>query len=131
MQTPVRELVCAVIATLLASPSWSAPGEDPIQLQKPVEYLQLPIGNTPKSQGLDTAADIPTALKAKIVRYEAKSFTDRTDGIYTDANVTSTVTTQANQKTCIQDVGSNVGSQVGAPKDQIVVLRGDLINVCR
>lgn len=116
---------------LCTSASWAAPGEDTIQLQQPVEYLQLPIGGTAKSQSLDSNTGIPTGLKAKIVRYEAKTFTERTDGIYTDSDVKRTVTTQANRKTCIQDVGSNVGSKIGPTKDQVVVLRGDLINVCR
>jgi len=121
----------AGLGLFTASASWSAPGEDTIQLQQPVEHLQLPLGASSKSQGLDSNTEIPTSLRAKIVRYEAKTFTDRTDDIYTDTDVTRQVTTQANRKTCIQDVGSNVGSQVSGTKDQVVVLRGDLINVCR
>lgn len=118
---------------LAASLGTAAPGEDTIQLSNPVEHLQLPIGGAAPSKGLDVeGGEIPANLKAKIVRYEAKTFNEQKEGIYTDGDVNRIVSTQANRKTCIQDVGSNVGSQAGTGnRDQIVVLRGDLINVCR
>lgn len=116
--------------------SHAAPGEDTIQLQNPVEHLQLPIGNAAKSQGLGNAGDgIPMHLRAKIARYEAQTFNDQTDGIYTDGDVSRIVGAQANRKTCIQDVGSNTNATAGVKtatgQQQIVVLRGDLVNICR
>lgn len=133
MRTPITSWTLATGLCLMASATWSAPGEDTIQLQNPVEHLQLPIGGPGVSRGLDQEGDgIPTSLKAKIVRYEAKTFSEQKDGIYTDGDVNRIVETQANRKTCIQDVGSNVGPTAGVGgRDQIVVLRGDLINVCR
>lgn len=114
----------------------AAPGEDTIQLQNPVEHLQLPMGSATKPQGLGSDSDgVPIHLRAKIVRYEAQTFNDQTDGIYTDGDVNRIVGAQANRKTCIQDVGSNTNAtgatRTGAGQQQIVVLRGDLVNICR
>lgn len=133
MRTPITPWMLAAGLYLVAPASWSAPGEDNIQLQNPVEHLQLPIGGARASKGLDQEGDgIPSSLKAKIVRYEAKTFSDQKDGIYTDGDVNRIVETQANRKTCIQDVGSNVAAPTGVGgRDQIVVLRGDLVNICR
>lgn len=123
-----------VFATQMAL---AAPGEDTIHLKNPVEHLQLPINNNSKPQGLDNDSDgIPPGLKAKIARYEAKTFNDQADGIYTDGDVKRMVGAEANRKTCIQDVGSNTAA-TGTTKygpngqQQIVVLRGDLVNICR
>lgn len=133
MRIQITHWILAAGLSLMAPASWSAPGEDTIQLKNPVEHLQLPIGGAAVSKGLDQEGDgIPTSLKAKIVRYEAKTFSDQKDGIYTDGDVNRMVETQANRKTCIQDVGSNVAPPSGVGgRDQIVVLRGDLVNICR
>jgi len=114
----------------------AAPGEDTIQLQNPVEHLQLPMGSTTKPQGLGSDSDgVPMHLRAKIARYEAQTFNDQTSGIYTDGDVNRIVGAQANRKTCIQDVGSNTNAtgatRTGNGQQQIVVLRGDLVNICR
>jgi len=126
-------------ASLLLAGNWSiaAPGEDVIQLQNPVEHLQLPLNNTAKSPGLENQGDgIPMHLRAKIARYEAKTYNGQADGIYTDGDVSRIVGAQANRKTCIQDVGSNTaasgaGRYGPGTQQQIVVLRGDLVNICR
>lgn len=128
--------VLALGVASLSSLCLAAPGEDTIQLQNPVEHLQLPMGSAAKSQGLDSASDgVPMHLRAKIARYEAQTFNDQADGIYTDNDVNRIVGAQANRKTCIQDVGSNsnatAGVRTGAGQQQIVVLRGDLVNICR
>ncbi|MDH1700677.1 hypothetical protein [Comamonas terrigena] len=114
----------------------AAPGEDTIQLQNPVEHLQLPMGSNTKPQGLSNDSDgVPMHLRAKIARYEAQTFNDQTSGIYTDGDVNRIVSAQANRKTCIQDVGSNTNAtgaaRTGTGQQQIVVLRGDLVNICR
>lgn len=129
----ILSVITALSALAGTSLSWAAPGEDTIQLQNPVEHLQLPLGSGNKSTGLEKEGDgIPTSLKAKIVRYEAKTFSEDKAGIYSDGDVNRIVETQANRKTCIQDVGSNVNASAGVgSKDQIVVLRGDLVNICR
>lgn len=141
LETPMAEkkkthsLLLAGLVSL-SGLCYAAPGEDTIQLQNPVEHLQLPIGGAPKSQGLDNASDgVPMHLRAKIARYEAQTFNDQADGIYTDNDVNRIVGAQANRKTCIQDVGSNTsassGVRTGSGQQQIVVLRGDLVNICR
>ena len=62
----------------------AAPGEDPVVLNKPVDYLRLPTAKQPTSSGLDTVTDIPINVKAKIARYEAMSMTNA-PGISTEA----------------------------------------------
>ncbi|MEG0921102.1 MAG: hypothetical protein RSD57_15785 [Comamonas sp.] len=126
-------VTACVLAPLI---SWAAPGEDPIVLTKPVEHLQLPMNNGPTAAASATGG-MPTNVKAKIARLEAKAFSDMTDGIYTDADIKATTTAGTQKKSCIQDVGSNTstassGFQRFGPgsKQQIVVLRGDLVNIC-
>ena len=116
----------------------AAPGEDPLILSKPVQHLELPLGNAPKSVGLETVDDMPTSIKAKVVRYEAKAFSGQTAGIATDQDVMTRTETQGLRKTCIQEIASNTAVDSGAfnrygPNNQaqMVVLRGDLINVCK
>ena len=46
----------------------AAPGEDPVVLNKPVDYLRLPTAKPTKSTGLETVNDIPINIKAKIAR---------------------------------------------------------------
>lgn len=133
---PLRHISMATLL-LVTHLAMAAPGEDTIHLQNPVEHLQLPINNNTKPQGLGNDSDgVPTNLKAKIARYEAKTFNEQTDGIYTDGDVKRIVGSEANRKTCIQDIGSNTAS-TGAAKygpngqQQIVVLRGDVVNICK
>ena len=131
------KIMLATAACALAPmAAWAAPGEDPIVLTKPVEHLQLPI-NTGAAPAANSTGDLPTNVKAKIARLEAKAFSDTTDGIYTDADIKATVTAGAQKKSCTQDVGSNTstassGFQRFGPgnKQQIVVLRGDMVNIC-
>lgn len=115
----------------------AAPGEDPVVLNKPADYLRLPTAKQPTSSGLDTVTDIPINVKAKIARYEAMSMTNA-PGISTEANVVTTTTTSSTgmQRTCTQDLASNTNASAfnrygPQTKDQIVVLKGDLVNVCR
>ena len=116
----------------------AAPGEDPLILSKPVQHMELPLGNAPSSKGLETVDDMPIAIKAKVVRYEAKAFSGQLDGVSTDQDVTTRIETQGLRKTCIQEIASNTAVDSGAfnrygPNNtaQMVVLRGDLINVCK
>lgn len=139
VMSPLIPLRCIAAVGLVLASNWSlaAPGEDTIQLKNPVEHLQLPLNNNAASKGLETEGDgVPMHLRAKIARFEAKTFNEQTDGIYTDGDVSRIVGAQANRKTCIQDVGSNTAAS-GAGKygpgtqQQIVVLRGDMVNICR
>ena len=69
----------------------------------------------------------------------AKAFAANTDGVVTDERVTSTTIQDGARKICIQDIGSSVSNANNAPFNrygpktdpQVVVLRGDLVNICR
>ena len=136
----------AIFAVLLASQSaWSqaAPGSDPILLQGPVSYLALPTASPARSKDIDKITGIPPRIQAKVNRYEAKAFAalSGNDGtIQTGQDVISTTSGNALEKNCTQSLASNtlapsVGPSgrygVGSALDQVVVLRGDLVNICR
>lgn len=113
------------------------PGEDPVILTKRVFNAPLPDGGVVRSKPLDNA-EMPASLRAKVARFEAKSKGGFTNGISTDENVKRETISDGFKKTCIQDVGSNTAAspqQPGRPglanNQQIVVLRGDLVNICR
>ena len=116
-----------------------APGEDPVQLNAPVQYLNLPIGGAQKSGQIDGRAGMPAWMQARVARYEAKSFSaSANDGtILTNNDVVNTVTAQGLSKTCVQEVGgtspatNSLGNKSLSGQQQIVVLRGDLVNICR
>lgn len=115
----------------------AAPGEDPVVLSKPVDYLRLPTARPAASTGLDTVTDIPADVKAKIVRFEAKAIAGA-PGVATDQDVVTTTTTSSAgmSRTCVQDLASTSNASAfnrygPSAKDQIVVLKGDLVNVCR
>ena len=117
-----------------------APGEDPIVLNKEVKVQMLPLNQTRTTNQIDYTNGIPAWQQAKLSRYTAKAFSADTTGIYTEKDVVQSVKTQSGKVTCTQSVGSNsVGSTTGAGVgkgpasvngDQVVVLRGDLVNVC-
>lgn len=130
----------AVSALSLAAPAWSqAPGEDPVVLTQKFSVQMQPVGAAPGSTGLDNANAMPSWLRARIARYEAKAFSDDTGSVLTQNDVVTTANAQGMQKTCVQEVGSNTVSSgaAGAGKygpnqaPQVVVLRGDLVNICK
>lgn len=119
----------------------AAPGEDVIILKGPVSYASTPMPESTTSEQLHQNTDIPAWMRARITRFTAKAYSATAeDGtIYTDSDVVTTVQSEGFRKTCIQEVGSNTvnaGDSLGTrygPKvqEQVVVLRGDLVNVCR
>lgn len=119
----------------------SAPGEDTIQLKGPVKYVLSPGGQPPTSSGMDGPNDIPAWMRARMTRYIAKAYsaTAEDGSIYTNSDVVTTMQTEGLRKTCVQEVGSNtvpvdgsLGNRYGpTAREQVVVLRGDLVNVCR
>lgn len=130
---------CLVAATLaLSAPllAQAAPGEDPIILEKKVSVQMMPINQNRSSGYINYGNAVPGQLQAKINRYVAKAFAANTDGIFTEKDVVQSVQTKGSKVTCAQSVGSNVGAaaanvgKTGKPGEQIVVLRGDLVNVC-
>lgn len=139
-------LPAIALAISLALPAWAqlAPGEDPLQINGKVTHLALPLGASAKSGSLDGNTEMPAWLSAKVARFEAKAFSAGADdgSIFTDNDVNTTTTTQGVRRTCRQDVGSNTTATgvgraptAGGPKtnanQQIVVLRGDVVNICR
>ena len=131
-------MTAGLIVAVAPAGAMGAPGEDPLVLTKPVQHLELPLGNAAQSKGLETLTDMPTSIKAKVVRYEAKSLSAQQEGLYTDKDVTTRTEMQGLHKTCVQEVASNTAVDSGAfnrygPNNQaqMVVLRGDLINVCK
>lgn len=133
-------LGCGLAAGLFPVLAQSTPGEDPVQLTGRVEYLSLPGPALAKSGNLDGRMDMPAWLKARVARYEARAFSGLADdNLLSDNDVVSTASAQGLRKTCVQEVGSNssTGSgigpqnQYGPGRQQIVVLRGDLVNVCK
>jgi len=114
------------------------PGEDPVVLNQRVQRTMLPFNSvTPSAQ--PTNAEIPAWMDAKLARFQAKVFAADTSGILTDQNIVSTVAQDGLRKVCTQDIGSNIANSANGafnrfgpkPDAQIVVLRGDLVNICR
>lgn len=115
-----------------------APGEDPVYLKDKVVVNMLPLNNTMRSTPLQNSTGMPAWMDARIARFEAKAYSIDTTGIFTDSDIKTTTIMDGVRKTCIQDVGSTIATasnsagKFGAmPQDQIVVLKGDLINICR
>ena len=121
----------------LAQTTSYTPGEDPVVLNAPVKYISLPGGAMPRSSQMDRSPEMPAWMKARMARYEAKAFSATADDgtILTDNDVVTTATVQGLRKTCVQEIGSGTSSDgatgTSGNTPQIVVLRGDLINICR
>ncbi|WP_353235017.1 hypothetical protein [Diaphorobacter ruginosibacter] len=116
-----------------------APGEDPIILNHEVKVQMLPLNQTKTTNEITYNNGIPAWQQAKLSRYTAKAFSADTSGIYTEKDVVQTVKTQSGKVTCTQSIASNTAASTGTSAntaqinqsgDQIVVLRGDLVNVC-
>lgn len=116
----------------------AVPGEDPVVLNQRVQRTMLPLNSVaPISQ--PSNAEMPAWMDAKLARFQAKAFAADTSGILTDQNVVTTVAQDGLRKVCTQEVGSNMANTVNGafnrfgpkPDAQIVVLRGDLVNICR
>lgn len=131
----------AAVWLMLAAPAlaWAAPGEDPVVLTQKQSVGMLPGGPPPRSTDAVLTDGMPSWLRARVARFESKAMADPADkSIRTDQDVVTQATAQGMKKTCIQDLGSsnapsgNGFNQYG-PKgqDQVVVLRGDVVNVCK
>ena len=133
-------VLATAIAMGWAAPARSqAPGEDPVILTKKLTVQMLPTGAAAPSTGLDNNNAMPSWLRARIARYEAKAFSNDTSGVLTNNDVVTTASAEGMQKTCVQEVGSNTASGGAAAPGrygpnqgpQVVVLRGDLVNICK
>jgi hypothetical protein len=115
-----------------------APGEDTITLHNRVNFNMLPVNTPARSATSTNPQEIPAWLDAKLARYQAKAYSADTTGIVTEKDVTTTIANDGMRKTCTQDIASNVGTsttasnRLGIKSDpQIVVMRGDLVNICK
>jgi len=95
-----------------------------------VSYLQLPTARPAKSSDITHRNDLPDGSKAKIARYMAKSYGPSAGDMLTEKNVVSSVQTNAGRTTCVQTLAPGSGNP-NTRSDQVVVIRGDLVNICR
>jgi hypothetical protein len=115
----------------------SAPGEDPITLSKQTKFDARPTAASPQSTGLDPLFGLPGWLHARVSRYEARAYSDVVGNVLSDNDVVTTASAQGLKKVCVQEVGSTASDSTGfgkyGPKGapQIVVLKGDLVNICK
>lgn len=115
----------------------SAPGEDPITLSKQTKFDTRPTAPSQQSTGLDPLFGLPGWLHARVSRYEARAYSDVGGNILTENDAVTTASAQGLKKVCVQEVGSSSSESTGfgkyGPKGapQIVVLKGDLVNICK
>lgn len=133
------QLIGALAAwfSITGSQAQTAPGEDPVTLTEKVTHNMLPLNNTPQ-MAAKSFQEVPAWMDAKLARFTAKAFSIDTTGIVTDESVATTVVNDGFRKVCTQDVGSSMATQTAAGNARLgiaaplaVVLRGDLINICR
>ncbi|HMN21130.1 MAG TPA: hypothetical protein PKA16_07035 [Ottowia sp.] len=129
----------------LCQGAWAqlAPGSDPIVLGAQVNYLAMPTAAPQASGQLDGANAMPSWVQAKIARYEAKAFSDLEGGsgtVRTDKDVISVQKGNALERTCTTNVASNTITPTAGPSgrygpgtgtEQIAVLRGDVVTICK
>lgn len=125
----VLRLVAAGAVCALGAAAVAAPGEDPVVIRGKVSYLQLPTGAAASSSSIVHRRDLPDNAKAKIARYMAKSYAPEALGIQTEKDVVSSVRTQSGRTTCTQTLAPATSSDPSS-NDQVVVIRGDLVNIC-
>ena len=138
MSKPLLHLTAGAALALLAAGSiaQTAPGMDTVTISKPVTYLQVPTARVAPSGDIHYDQTLPDNLSAKVARYTAKAYSSYDTNVKTDRDVVQSVKTNGLQTTCTQSVAS-VTAPAGAngltmnSQDQIVVLRGDLVNICR
>ena len=122
----------ALMLAALALPALAGPREDPVSITGKVQYLQVPTAPRTVSGSISFNRGVPDDMQAKIARYTAQAYSPNTGGILTENNVVQSVHTNGTQTTCTQSiVPTGASNGVGGTGDQVVVLRGDVINVCR
>lgn len=139
MKTLPSFLTCLLAWPLMAPTAHAqpAPGEDPVVLQGRVSHMLLPLNNAMKSGVMMPEIQTPSWMQAKIARLQAKAYGADTTGVLTDEDVVASQNTVGLRRTCIQDIGSATPTGLGTGRygpqndPQVVVLRGDLVNICR
>ena len=113
------------------------PGEDPVTLNQKIMREMLPLNPATPSAAQNNNQEMPSWMEAKLARLLAKAFSADTTGIQTDENIVNTVATDGLRKVCVQELASNTAQAAATARygprtdPQIVVLRGDLVNICR
>lgn len=132
--------LCVALCSLIPLTSYAqnAPGEDPINLTKVSKTDLRPTAPQQVSGSLDPLFGMQGWLRARVSRYEARAYSDNaSDTIVTENDAVTTASAQGLKKVCVQEVGSTSSSATSfgkyGPKGaaQIVVLKGDLVNICR
>lgn len=132
-------LAVATAASLLAAVAAAqAPGEDPVVVRTRPAIDPAAAAPQPRSGNIDNLDAMPAWMRARIARYQARAFAmGDQNNILTDNDVVTTNAAQGMRKTCVQEVGSNTTSGMSPgmrfgpqPREQVVVLRGDLVNIC-
>ncbi len=129
MKSRTLEVLSLVAGLAFAGLAPAAPGEDPVIVNSRVNYLQLPTPRPAGSSALVQRRDLPDGSKAKIARYIAKSYAPEAGGIQTEKDVVSSVRTNGTRTSCVQSLAPSAGGQQPG-SDQVVVIRGDLVNIC-
>ena len=128
-------LFVTVMLTTTAAQSQGAPGEDPVRISGRVSYLQMPTAPRSTSASIVYRTGMPDDAKAKIAHYVAKAYSANTDNVKTNKDVVSSVQTNSmGGTTCVQAIqpSTTAASPSGVMgQDQVVVIRGDLVNICR
>lgn len=127
-------LAAAALALFaMAAAAQNAPGEDPVQIKSRVTYQMAPNPIVSKSTDINMQTGLSGADQAKITRYTAMAYS-ASPTVLTDKDVINTVHTNGLSTTCTQSVGSNVAPPSGGASvmvtPQVVVLRGDVVNIC-
>jgi hypothetical protein len=136
--TSWRGGAAAAAALFILQAAAQAPGEDPVIVKGKLSVQMQATGPAPKSGNIENTNGMPAWMRARVTRYEAKAASSDTTGILTDNDVVSTATAEGLQKTCVQEIGSRTvssttpGSKYGPNQtSQVVVLRGDVVNICK
>ena len=111
-----------------------------IVLNGGVNFTSAPTAAPSPSGHIDPSPNIPSWMQARMSRYTAKAYSAQAEdgSIYTDSDVVTTTTVNGFRKTCVQEVGTNTasdgafGTRYGPnQREQVIVLRGDLVNICK
>lgn len=128
-------LAAASLLFSLPAIAQHAPGEDPVVLTQRVTVQMLPVGGARVSAAMNAQTGMPAWLQAKVARFEAKANAELSGSVMTDSDVIRSASSDGLKKTCIQEVGSNTADAPGkfgfGNTQQVVVLKGDLVNICK
>ncbi len=117
-----------------------APGEDNIVISRKMSPAMGPAMSAPRSTPMTPMPVTPAWLEAKVARLEAKAWGFDAGKLVADKNLLAAASSDGMRKVCIQDIGSSIttsndtgrgSSLLPSSEPQIVVLKGDFVNICR